>query len=417
MGAPFKNQQNQSIFKAASALAAQTADYFVNTVINQEIVSKNTEKDSVGSILKDLDIPKEMKNVEEISVEDNETEDCNIDSELKKNKSDYLLAELLETEVTYVGHLEQICLSYLPLSKCLTKSQSLPLSSSTFATCKSRRPLSVFHMNPSYNLNTGEFANPVPRKKIKEMLGNIEDIKDYHKQVILPKLQEGINNHLMLRQLFVKEESRLRMKYGRYCMNMKRATEIFEDNKEFFTLYQINKSLSDRIESHLIMPVQRITRYHMFFKELTKEISNSGDEIARKSYTDTLESMLRVGAHTNNLLWVGKMTNCTLDLCLQGELLKHGQVLSRKPKERLIDKKWSCYLLLFQQTLILCKIKKGIGNEDHPPLEFFKSISVNHIQIMLGKNKNTFSIYKKEAPNENCTEEGNDPIMKIECKT
>ena len=44
-------------------------------------------------------------------------------------------------------------------------------------------------------------------------------------------------------------------------MNMKKATEIFENNKEFFTLYQINKGLSDRIESHLIMPVQRITRY------------------------------------------------------------------------------------------------------------------------------------------------------------
>jgi len=36
---------------------------------------------------------------------------------------------------------------------------------------------------------------------------------------------------------------------------------------------------------------------------------------------------------------------------------------------------------------------------------------------MLGKNKNTFSIHKKEAPDENWTEEGNDPIMKIECQT
>ena len=83
----------------------------------------------------------------------------------------------------------------------------------------------------------------------------------------------------------------------------------------------------------------------MFFKDLTKESSDTSDEMATKSYTDTLESLLRVGAHTNNLLWVGNMINCALDLCLQGELLKHGQVLSRKPKERLIDKKWSCYLL------------------------------------------------------------------------
>ena len=36
---------------------------------------------------------------------------------------------------------------------------------------------------------------------------------------------------------------------------------------------------------------------------------------------------------------------------------------------------------------------------------------------MLGKEKNTFSIYKKEVPDENRTKEGNDPIMKIECQT
>jgi len=36
---------------------------------------------------------------------------------------------------------------------------------------------------------------------------------------------------------------------------------------------------------------------------------------------------------------------------------------------------------------------------------------------MLGKEKNTFSIYKKEVPDENCTKEGNDPKMKIECQT
>ena len=143
-------------------------------------MSRNTGKESVRSILKDLDIPKQKKNLYESIVKDKETEDCNIDNELKNNKSDHILAELLETEVTYVGHLEQvgtflysmkdkvnllqICLSYLPLSKGLTKSQSVPLCSSRFATCKSKRPLSVFHMNPSYNQNTGEFANPVPRK-------------------------------------------------------------------------------------------------------------------------------------------------------------------------------------------------------------------------------------------------------------
>ena len=62
--APLKNQQDQSIFNTASVLAAQTADYFVNTVITQGIVSKNTGKESEGSILKDLDIPKQMKNIE-----------------------------------------------------------------------------------------------------------------------------------------------------------------------------------------------------------------------------------------------------------------------------------------------------------------------------------------------------------------
>ena len=59
--AHLKKQQNQTIFNPASLLAARTADYFVNTVITQGIVSKNTGTESVGSILKDLDTPKQKR--------------------------------------------------------------------------------------------------------------------------------------------------------------------------------------------------------------------------------------------------------------------------------------------------------------------------------------------------------------------
>ena len=108
------------------------------------------------------------------------------------------------------------------------------------------------------------------------MLGNLEDIKDYHKKVFLPRLEEAVSDSKLMRfvnhidihhvykyfisSLFQEEAGKLSTKYGRYCINNTRASLIVEEYIQFFSLFQYNKGIPLRIDAMLIKPIQRLTR-------------------------------------------------------------------------------------------------------------------------------------------------------------
>ena len=110
------------------------------------------------------------------------------------------------------------------------------------------------------------------------MLGNLEDIKDYHKKIFLPRLEEAVADSKLMRfvnhsisnimvvykhfssSLFQEEEAKLSKKYGRYCINNTRASLVIEEYIQFFSLYQYNKGIPLRIDAMLIKPIQRLTR-------------------------------------------------------------------------------------------------------------------------------------------------------------
>ena len=108
------------------------------------------------------------------------------------------------------------------------------------------------------------------------MLGNIEDIRDYHRKVILPRMERAVENAHLMRQefvmiednlmslfertLFESEQQRMSCKYGRYCINSTRSSIIIDQNIKFFSFYQFNNGHKLRVDAMLIKPIQRLTR-------------------------------------------------------------------------------------------------------------------------------------------------------------
>ena len=68
-----------------------------------------------------------------------------------------------------------------------------------------------------------------------------------------------------------------------------------------------------------------ISRYHMFLKSLS-ECAEVARLPASRAYCQALEAVLGAGEHTNTMMWVGAMRNCSHDLTGHGQLLKHGRV-------------------------------------------------------------------------------------------
>eukprot|EP00092_Neocalanus_flemingeri_P027093 GFUD01029380.1.p1 GENE.GFUD01029380.1~~GFUD01029380.1.p1 ORF type:complete len:410 (+),score=112.23 GFUD01029380.1:121-1350(+) len=356
-----------------------------------------------------------------------------------------LLSELLETERRYVQDLEQVCDDYLTLTGEHPKCSSLDRRN--LKKIKRRRSLIKslpdtadrnFSADMFDSMASGMDVVGPSSIEIRQMLGNIEDIKDYHKRVMLPKMEEAVKDVKLMRALFQSEHPKLSRKYGRYCINNTRSSIIINQNIKFFSLYQFNKGLKLRVDGMLIKPIQRLTRYHMFLSSLTKTCKELGFVEASKHYSAALESVLSSASHTNTMMWIGKMENCPVDLSGQGQLLKHGKLLTRSfagsvkkgRKWRTSSQKpFSCHLFLFQQTVVLCRTSENCEEQNNPHLYYAGHISVNQVRVRdtVGEDQNTFEVHKLENVKVSVMEEPNTSesksdtksgvIMRLECQS
>ena len=110
------------------------------------------------------------------------------------------------------------------------------------------------------------------------MLGNLEDIKDYHKNVFLPKLEEHLRSPPGLAALLRHSEFKLKSKYGKYCVNTPTSQRVPAEEKEYFNMIHEKHHLKKSIEDFLIAPVQRIMRYQLLLRALVKECEEQHQE-------------------------------------------------------------------------------------------------------------------------------------------
>ena len=112
--------------------------------------------------------------------------------------------------------------------------------------------------------------------RVRQMLGNLEEIRDYHSKVMLPRLERAVGDPQLMRYVFFKgksdiignlcrilfetEQLRLSRKYGRYCVNSTRSSIIIDQNIKFFSLFQFSSGHQLRVDAMLIKPIQRLTR-------------------------------------------------------------------------------------------------------------------------------------------------------------
>ena len=115
----------------------------------------------------------------------------------------------------------------------------------------------------------------------------------------------------------------------------------------------------------------------MFLSALAKTCTDLGFLTDSEDFSLALEAILSAARHTNTMMWIGKMENCPLDLSGQGQPLKQGNVLVSGGKGR-NGKRWSigsqlpssCFLILFQQSLVLCRTTENMAEPDSPSLDY-----------------------------------------------
>ncbi|CAG0918915.1 unnamed protein product [Notodromas monacha] len=220
-------------------------------------------------------------------------------------KKEFIMAELLQTERTYVKDLEVCVRTFL----------------------KDLR-------EPSGNVPSGLFG------KDSILFGNVEEILEFHSSVFLRELEKYETMPEDVGHCFVTWASKFDM-YVKYCKNKPESNGVlvqFAGN--FFEEIQAKHGVEHPIAAYLIKPVQRITKYQLLLKDLL-----SCSEEGRGELKDGLDVMLNVPKKANDAMHLSMLEGCDMSLDTLGEV--YSKQLIRKGRER--------HLFLFDLHLIISK--------------------------------------------------------------
>ncbi|XP_058888327.1 kalirin isoform X3 [Acipenser ruthenus] len=236
-------------------------------------------------------------------------------------KKEFIMAELLQTEKTYVRDLHECLETYF------------------------------------WEMTSGvEEIPPGIMNKEHVVFGNIQEIYEFHNNIFIKELEKYEQLPEDVGHCFVTWADKFHV-YVTYCKNKPDSSQlILEHAGSFFDEIQQRHGLANSISSYLIKPVQRITKYQLLLKELLTCCEEGKGEIK-----DGLEVMLSVPKRANDAMHVSMLEGFDENLDVQGELILQDSFQVWDPKS-LIRKGRDRHLFLFEISLVFSKeIKDSSG--------------------------------------------------------
>ncbi|XP_041662586.1 kalirin isoform X2 [Cheilinus undulatus] len=287
----------------------------------QESLEKSLGVSSEDNKDLELDIiPASLTDDPEVKLRDPNHE-VNEEKRKSARKKEFIMAELLQTEKTYVRDLQECLETYL------------------------------------WEMTNGvEEIPPGIANKEHIIFGNMQDIYDFHNNIFLKELVNYEQLPEDVGHCFVTWADKFHI-YVDYCKNKPDSSQlILEHAGTFFDDIQQKRGLANSISSYLIKPVQRITKYQLLLKELLSCCEEGKGEIK-----DGLEVMLGVPKRANDAMHLAMLEGFEENLEVQGELILQDSFQVWDPRS-LIRKGRDRHLFLFEFSLVFSKeIKDSAG--------------------------------------------------------
>ncbi|MEQ2262048.1 hypothetical protein XENORESO_015286 [Xenotaenia resolanae] len=264
----------------------------------------------------------------------------------------HVMNELLETERAYVEEL-----------LCVLEGYAAEMDNPTMA-----------HLIPS-NLQS--------KKDI--LFGNMPEIYQFHKRTFLKELEEYTDCPELVGRCFLERMKDLQI-YEAYCQNKPRSESLWRQCSDCAFFQECQKKLEHKLglDSYLLKPVQRITKYQLLLKELLK-YSKGCD--GASDLQEALSSILGILKAVNDSMHLIAITGYEGNLSDLGRLLMQGSFSvwtehkkgHAKVKDLARFKPMQRHLFLHEKALLFCKRREenGEGYEKAPSYSFKHSLSVS----------------------------------------
>uniref|UniRef100_UPI00358DFDE0 guanine nucleotide exchange factor DBS isoform X2 n=1 Tax=Myxine glutinosa TaxID=7769 RepID=UPI00358DFDE0 len=277
------------------------------------------------------------------------------DSIIKRRR--HIMKELTETERVYVEELNSIIEGYVKAFENPSLAQLIPVDL---------------------------------QEKKDQLFGNLPEIYSFHSRVFLKELEAYVDDPELLGRCFLQRKEDFQM-YEKYCQNKLCSEAVwrrFGDN-QFFQECQRRIDHKLALDSYLLKPVQRITKYQLLLKEMLKCSKNSPGTAALE---EALNGMLAILKAVNDSMHQLSITGFDGDLAKLGHVLMQGPFAvwteARKGhnmvKELTRFKPMQRHLFLFPSVLLFCKRREEAGESARPgdaPYSFKHLLKMNLVGI------------------------------------
>uniref|UniRef100_A0A0N5AC31 DH domain-containing protein n=1 Tax=Syphacia muris TaxID=451379 RepID=A0A0N5AC31_9BILA len=208
----------------------------------------------------------------------------------------------------------------------------------------------------SYRLSNRLSVPFVIRNKEKEIFGNIEQLYKFHSETFLPELVKYENDPEDVGYCFVFSVDVLNNLYTEYCVNKEQNNNLiaFPEAVEFFSNIRKANNLEHNrdLQSLVIKPVQRITRYRLMLEQLVKHCTHNVEMIK-----DAYDVVVSVPRRANDLMHLGNFDGYK-DLGVLGEFVMQETFIVWDPRS-LFKKGSERQVFLFELCVVFAKKKEN----------------------------------------------------------
>uniref|UniRef100_A0A3P9APQ5 MCF.2 cell line derived transforming sequence b n=1 Tax=Esox lucius TaxID=8010 RepID=A0A3P9APQ5_ESOLU len=270
--------------------------------------------------------------------------------------STHIMKELIETERIYVEELLSVLLGYRAEMDNPALSDLLP---------------------------------PVLRNKKEVLFGNMPEIYKFHSRTFLQDLEGCLETAERVGACFLKRKEHFQV-YERYCNNKPQSELLWRQCSASAFFQECQKKLEHKLglDSYLLKPVQRLTKYQLLLKELLK---HSADSEYISELQGALEAMLDLLKSVNDSMHQIAITGYEGELSELGRVLMQGSftvwISHKRGSTRMKDlarfKPMQRHLFLHEHALLFCKRREehGEGHDRTPSYSFKHCLRMSAVGI------------------------------------
>ncbi|KAL0129504.1 hypothetical protein PUN28_001638 [Cardiocondyla obscurior] len=270
---------------------------------------------------RDLSIDRNSDPLLEEKIKGKDLKELNEEKRRSARRKEFIMAELLQTERTYVKDLETCIRCFLDETR------------------------------------SGKGNVPAGLQNRESIIfSNIEEIHQFHSNVFLRELEKYETMPEDVGHCFVVWAPKFDM-YVTYCKNKPESNQLLITHSgTWFEELQRKHRVEHPIAAYLIKPVQRITKYQLLLKDLQACCQEGQGEIK-----EGLEVMLNVPKKANDALHLSLLEGCDVSIDALGDVVLQDSFTVWDPKQ-LIRKGRDRHIFLFELYLLFTKeVKDSAG--------------------------------------------------------